>query len=277
MVDHSSELAFALDVVRLGGRLAMDHYRRDPSATRKTDGTWVTEADWKIEAQIRLRIARTWPDHNVLGEEEGLTAAGGGKPIEGAPTWVIDPIDGTHNFMAGIPIWATLVALRVDGESVVGVAHAPALGETYDAGAGMGARMNGAAIAVDPLDELARATVLFASEESWEAAGAGGFFRALTRSAWRTRGFGDFWGHMLVARGAAHVMVEPDLNVWDYAAVTCIVSEAGGRATHLDGAPWEERGSALTTCGPLHDRVTALLEDEAPGWREDVLRQRHAL
>ncbi|HEX2236315.1 MAG TPA: inositol monophosphatase family protein, partial [Actinomycetota bacterium] len=113
--DFSTELEFALEVAQRGARVAMSHYMRDPETKRKPDGTWATEADWKTEAQIRLRIARAWPDHNVLGEEEGLTSAGGGEPRPDAPTWVVDPIDGTNNYIAGIPVWATLVALRVGG------------------------------------------------------------------------------------------------------------------------------------------------------------------
>ena len=244
----------------------MNHYRNAPAAARKPDGTWVTEADRAAESAIRARIAETFPHHNVLGEEEGLTSATGGPPIDGAPTWFVDPIDGTNNFMAEIPIWATLVGLRHRDESVVGVAHAPALGETYDAARGMGARMNGGAISVDPVTELADAMVLFASIESWQAVGAGSFMNALTGSARRSRGISDFWGHMLVARGAAHVMVEPDLSPWDVVALQAIVTEAGGRLTHLDGSPWASRGSALTTCGTLHDRLVAMLAEA--GWDE---------
>ena len=258
MPDLSNELSFARELAELGGRIAMGHFGHDPQRKRKSDGTWVTEADWAVEAQIRIRIARTFPDHNILGEEEGLTAAGGGDPVEGAPTWVIDPIDGTHNYMLGIPIWATLVALQIDGDSVVGVAHAPALGESYDGAVGLGARFNGAAIEVDPVEKLGDAHVLFGSERGFATIGLGDFFDDLVTSCWRARGFGDFWGHMLVARGAAHVMVEPDLSLWDVAALEPIIGEAGGRITHLDGSPWREKGSCLTTCGPLHEEVVSL-------------------
>jgi histidinol-phosphatase len=264
--EFTTELAFAREVALLGGRVAMAHYGREPEAKRKEDGTWVSEADWAVEAQIRLRIARTFPDHNILGEEEGLSAAGGGPPTDGAPTWIVDPIDGTNNYLAGIPIWATLVALRVDGDSVVGVAHAPALGETYDGARGLGARVNDAPIRVAPIDRLEDATVVFAGVGAFYEAGLGDFFSSLTRSAWRTRGFGDFWGHMLVARGAAHVMVEPELSLWDVAALEPIVSEAGGRLTHLSGERWVETGSCLTTCGTLHDEVIALARRTAPQW-----------
>ena len=258
MPDLSEELSFAREVAELGGRIAMGHFQRDPKRERKTDGTWVTEADWAVEAQIRIRIARTYPDHNILGEEEGLTAAGGGEAVHGAPTWIIDPIDGTHNYMLGIPIWATLVSLRVDEENVVGVAHAPALGETYDGAVGLGARCNGDAIRVEPVPSLSDAHVVFGAERGFIGAGMSDFFDELVTSCWRARGFGDFWGHMLVARGAAHVMVEPDLSMWDVAALEPIVTEAGGRLTHIDGSPWREPGSCLTTNGALHNQIVSM-------------------
>lgn len=259
MTDFSDELSFALELAKLGGRIAMGHYGRAPKTERKTDGTWVTEADWAVEAQIRLRIARTFPEHNILGEEEGLTGAGGGAAVEGAPTWVLDPIDGTNNYIAGIPIWATLVGLQVEGRNVVGVAHAPALGETYDGAIGAGARVNGTDIEVDEVSTLEEAMFLYADAREFRTAGLEDFFTQMTDRTWRSRGIGDFWGHMLVARGAAHVMVEPELSVWDVAALEPIVTEAGGKITHLDGGPWTDKGSALTTNGALHDQVVGLV------------------
>jgi histidinol-phosphatase len=241
----------------------MGHFRRDPESKKKDDGTWVTEADWAVEAQIRLRIARTFPDHNILGEEEGLTQAGGGTPVEGAPTWVLDPIDGTNNYIAGIPIWATLIGLDVDGRAVLGVAHAPALDETYDAAIGSGARLNREAIEVDPVSSLSDATVLYASFSSFVEQGLGGAFADLAARSYRTRGFGDFWGHMLVARGAAHAMVEPKLRTWDFRPLEVIVSEAGGRQTTLTGGPLEDHSSVLTTCGSIHDEVLEVFAQQA--------------
>ncbi len=259
MTDYSSELSHAKEFAALGARIALRHFRKDPKRRQKSDGSWVTEGDWAAEAQIRLRIARTYPDHNILGEEEGLTAAGGGKPVDGAPTWVVDPIDGTHNYMAEIPIWATLVALRMDETNVVGVCHAPAINEVYDGALGSGARMNGEPIAVSDVQTLTDATVLATGAEVFEEHGLSDFYNSLVNSAWRSRGFGEFWGHMLVARGAAHVMVEPQLFLWDVAAVDVIVAEAGGRSTHLDGTQWTSAGSCLTTNGLLHDEVVALM------------------
>jgi histidinol-phosphatase len=258
--DYSTELAFAKDAAARGARIAMAHYKKDPQKRQKSDGTWVTEADWAVESQIRLHIARTFPDHNVLGEEEGLTAAGGGAPNESAPTWIIDPIDGTNNFMTGIPIWATLLGLQVNGEMVVGVVHAPAIDEVYDAASGAEARLNDEPISVSGMDDMSTATVCFADVDSFAGAGLDGFFDRLTKAAWRSRGFGDFWGHMLVARGAAHVMVETNLKEWDVWPLQPIVSEAGGKLTHLDGSAWEGEGSCLTTNGALHETVLALVE-----------------
>lgn len=261
MPDYSTELEFAREAARLGAKIAMGHFRRDPVVKKKADGTLVTEADWAVEAQIRLRIARTFPDHNVLGEEEGLTAAGGGPPRSGAPTWVLDPIDGTNNYVAGIPIWATLVALRVDDRSVVGVCHAPALNEIYDAAAGLGARFNGAPINVDPVERLEDATVITSGAEAFYACGLGDLFEALVGRCRRSRGFGDFWGHVLVARGAAHVMIDPEVSVWDVAALEPIVREAGGRISDLSGETWTKPGPCLTTNGALHS-VTGSLRAE---------------
>lgn len=256
-MNYERELGTAIRLARAGGRIAMGHFLKTVRTERKVDGTWVTEADWAVEARIRLEIARDWPDHNVLGEEEGLTAAGGGPARPGAPTWIVDPIDGTNNFIAGIPIWATLVGLSVDDAPVVGVCHAPALGETYDAAAGAGARLNDRPIEVDPEPNLADATVVLADFKE-VLADASGFWSDLAAAAWRTRGFGDFWGHMLVARGSAHVMVEANLSVWDVAALQPIVNEAGGRMTRLDGSPWTHDTACLTTNGALHEEITQM-------------------
>ncbi|MEA2452409.1 MAG: histidinol-phosphatase [Actinomycetota bacterium] len=258
MSELGEYLGFARELAELGGRIAHDHFGKDLERKKKDDGTWVTEADWKTEAQMRLRLARTYPEHNILGEEEGLTSAGGGPPKDGAPTWVLDPIDGTNNFMTAIPIWATLVGLRLDGAAVVGVAHAPAIGETYDGAIGLGARMNGKAISVSPIHDLTEATILFAGASQFRVAGLDEFFERLINRSGRSRGFGDFWGHMLVARGAAHVMVETSLRDWDVCALEPIVAEAGGTLTQIDGSKWADKMSCLTTNGVLHDEVVRL-------------------
>lgn len=254
-MDLTQELELAHRLALLGGRTAASYYSTGYDAALKADGTWATEADVEAERAIRAEIARAFPEHNVLGEEQGLRAASGGEPRPGAPTWVIDPIDGTNNFMRRIPIWGTLVALELDGRYVVGAAYAPALDELYDAALGLGARMNGAPIAVDPLDDLSRATVVLGGDRYFDEIGMVALPGELARRSARTRGFGDFWGHALVARGAAHVMVDPILSPWDYGALVPIVTEAGGRISQLDGSELAPQGSVVSTNGALHDAV----------------------
>ncbi|MGH2697642.1 MAG: inositol monophosphatase family protein [Actinomycetota bacterium] len=258
MPDYASELEFALEVAKIGGEVAGEHYQSDPRRSRKDDGTWVTEADLATESALRAHIASAWPTYNILGEEEGLTSAAGGEPQERAPTWVVDPIDGTNNFMNEIPVWAVLVALRVDERSVVGVVHAPALNETYVAAEGLGARFNGHRIAVDPVDSLEEATIFFGGERGFHRHGLETLRTQITHAAWRTRGFGDFWGHSLVARGAGHAMLEPDVSLWDVAALEIILEEAGGKLTHLDGSPFSGKGTCLSSNGALHDIIVAM-------------------
>ncbi|MFP5352968.1 MAG: inositol monophosphatase family protein [Actinomycetota bacterium] len=253
-----SALSFALEAAARGGQVAMKHFGKHEPPKRKTDGTWVTEADLAVEAQLRLLIARSWPDHNILGEEEGLSAAGGGPTVPGAPTWILDPIDGTHNYMNGIPIWATLIGLRMDDAFTIGVCHAPALGETYDGGIGLGARMNGTAIAARRVESLADATVLYGSVEAFGQGPNPDLLDRLVERAWRTRGLGDFWGHMLVARGAADVMVEPELNLWDYAALVPIATEAGALITQFDGSDLNDVCSCVTGGPGAHEQIVRL-------------------
>jgi histidinol-phosphatase len=254
----AADLELARELALLGGGIAIEGYRNHPPATRKGDGSWVTAADLAAEEAIRARLAEARPGHNVLGEEDGLRGAAGGDAVPGQPTWVVDPIDGTHSYMIGIPLWATLIGLVVDGEVVVGVCHAPGLGETYEASAGGGARMNGEPIAVRETP-LAEAMVVSAGLGAMQEHGLEQFYRDLSAAAWRVRGLGDFWGHMLVARGAAQVMIDPTLRTWDYTAVEVIVREAGGSISQLDGSPIADDGSCLTTCGPaLHAEVLAM-------------------
>lgn len=260
MADFIEELSFAREIAEEAAKIASRSFGRRVDRSQKDDGSWVTEADKAVEAALRARIEQRFPEHNVLGEEEGLRSARGGEPITGAPTWILDPIDGTNNYMSGIPIWATLVALRQEDTSVLGVVHAPALGETYGAALGSGARFNGRTINVDNEGSLGEATALFASVQSFKEDGLRNFFLRLTDATWRSRGLGDFWGHMLVARGAAQIMVETSLRIWDFAALEPIVAEAGGKMTTLSGKPCTDEGSCLSTNGKLHDEVLRLAE-----------------
>jgi histidinol-phosphatase len=245
------ELAFANGLADRAGDIGMGLFLGDGLEVRhKADRTVVTQADTSIEAMVREQIAAAFPDDHVLGEEEG-----GGDRATGR-VWIVDPIDATANYARGIPIWATLIALQVDGDLVLGVVNAPALGERYEAVRGGGARMNGRRIAVSGIDRLDEAQVFHAGLEAWPDEDRGRALGLLS-AATRSRGFGDFWGHALVARGAGEAMIEPELNVWDYAAFQVVVEEAGGRVTQLDGSPTRHLGSVASSNGRLHDEILA--------------------
>jgi histidinol-phosphatase len=247
----------ALDLADLADAIATRHFGGPVAATRKPDGTPVTAADREIEAALRERIEAALPAAAILGEEEGGAVTGEGV------CFVIDPIDGTRNFMRGVPVFATLIGVLLDGQVVAGVASAPAMGERWDAARGQGARRNGARVGVSAIDQPGDAHVLHGglnrfswSARRWER------LAEITEEAWRTRGFGEFWMHLLVAGGMAEVAFEDDLSLWDMAALEIIVSEAGGRMTAWDGAPvLRAAGSALSTNGVLHEAYMARLKD----------------
>ena len=249
---YEEELAFADALAQEAAGIALSLFGTDLEIRTKQDRTPVTEADVGVERMIRARLAERFPDDAVLGEE-------GGRSGDAPRVWVIDPIDGTKNFAAGIQIWATLIALLVEETPVLGLASAPALGERYVATRGGGATLNGGPIRVSEATSLDEAFVLAAVESSFLGAPDRAWFVELATTAGRTRGFGDWWAHLLVARGAADVALEPELHVWDYAALVPIVEEAGGRVSTLDGAPLREGGSMLTTNGHLHPEVLSLI------------------
>jgi histidinol-phosphatase len=177
----------------------------------------------------------------------------------GARRWIVDPIDGTVSFLRGVPIWALLLALEVDGEMRVGVASAPALGRRWWAAKGSGAFANGTAIRVSEIGAVEDALLCYTSGRSFDDYGLGEQFRALSARCWAARGFADFWGHVLVAEGSADVSVEPVMNLWDNAALQVIVEEAGGRFTDLEGVARCDGGNALSSNGRLHDAVLEAL------------------
>ncbi|HUP33519.1 MAG TPA: inositol monophosphatase family protein [Gaiellaceae bacterium] len=254
-MSYEAELALAREAAIAAGEIAL-RLQGSGAARRKADGTWVTDADEAVETELRRRIGDAFPEHGVLGEEQGPLPA---RP--GAPTWILDPIDGTANYLAGIPIWAVLIGLRVDGASVLGVAHAPALGETYEAALGGGAFMNGRPIRAAPVARLEEASVLFGAAGSFVESGLEGFLAALVAQAARDRGLGDFWGHLLVARGAAHAMVEAaPLALWDVAPLEPILAEAGAVTSRPTGEPWSEGQPLLTSSDRvLHETIVKLL------------------
>ena len=240
------ELSFAHDVADRAAEIAMSYFLGEFEVRTKPDLSPVTQADLEVETAIREMIADRFPADAVTGEEHG-----GGA---GDRTWVVDPIDGTKNFADGVPIWATLIALQVEGRSELGVIAAPALGERYEAVRGGGARWNGRDLRVSER-KLEDAFMVYSSVDDWVGGPRHEAFMALVRGSRRTRGFGDFWGHMLVARGAADFMVEPALRVWDWAPITVIVEEAGGRVTTFDGEAPSDGSSILTSNAVVHDDV----------------------
>ena len=246
------ELAFAHELADLAGEIGLRYFRGSFEVTIKPDRTPVTEADLSIESAIRDAVKQRYPGDSVLGEEGGLQG-------EGRRRWIVDPIDGTKNFADGVQIWSNLIALAVDEEPVVGVANFPALGERYDATRGGGARMNGEPIHVSRSDSVRRSFVVFAGMGDWLAGSYAAGVRHLVSDARRDRGFGDAWGHCLVARGSADVMLELELATWDFAALQVIVEEAGGRISQFDGAPLVHGGTVLTTNGSLHEQIVARL------------------
>lgn len=247
----ADELAFANELADHAAEIAMGFFGGVFEVHQKPDFTPVTEADLRVEEMIRERLAKRFPGDAILGEEGGLDG-------DSDRVWIVDPVDGTKNFADGIPLWGTLIALAVDGRPVVGVASAPAIGERYAAAQDAGATCNGLAIHVSEQAKMSEALVMYGGLESWLNGPTGTAFAALVADARRTRGFGDFWGHMLVARGAADVMFERELRTWDTAALQAIIEEAGGRMTTMEGDPVSDRSSVLTTNGgPLHDDMTA--------------------
>jgi histidinol-phosphatase len=229
---------------------------RDLVVHTKPDRTPVTEADHAVEEALRAELARARPDDGIVGEEYGVTGAGHRR-------WIVDPIDGTKSFLRGSPPWATLLGLEVDGDLVLGMVSAPALGRRWWATRGGGAFANGERLHVSAVATLDDALLCHADVRSYEHYGCGPEFEALTRRVWDRRGFGDFWGHMLVAEGIADVMLEPVLEIWDVAALIPIVEEAGGRVTDRRGDRRADGGNAVTTNGLLHADVLGIVGDSS--------------
>lgn len=247
-----SDLELALSLADAADAITMRHYRSSSLAVRtKIDMTPVSEADEAVERMIRERLASERPEDGIVGEEFGSTGSAKRR-------WILDPIDGTKNYVRGIPVYATLIGLEVDGVLTVGVVSAPALHRRWWASRGNGAFVNGEAMRVSGINALNEAHVAYDELKDFDKAGNTNAFLELTRGATRSRGFGDFWAHMLVAEGAIEIAIEPAVAFWDMAAVQVIVEEAGGRFTNLQGLARADGGSALSTNGLLHDTVLEL-------------------
>lgn len=262
----SADLRLARELADLADAVSLPRFRqRDFGVYVKEDRTHVTDADRAVEQALRERLEQARPSDAFFGEETGRSG-------ESRRQWIIDPIDGTANFMRGVPVWATLIALVVDGHPEVGVVSAPALDRRWWAASGHGAYIDDdltdtntatdRRIEVSAVDALERASLSYNSLKGWDEEGRLAELVGLEREVWRTRAYGEFWSYMLVAEGAVEIAGEWDLQPYDMAAIVPIVSEAGGRFTSIDGeeGPWH--GSALATNGLLHDAALAAL---APG------------
>jgi histidinol-phosphatase len=248
-------LTTALALADVADRMALDVRPDDLDIRAKADGSFVTHVDQAIERHIRERLADRYPPHDVVGEE--YEASGSDASVR----WYVDPIDGTHNFMRGIPLYGTLIAVERDGELQVGVVSAPALGRRWWARRGGRAWMrdtpDGPArrIGVSAIGALADAQLLYRSVLDMRDSSVAGAFEALLHEVWRERAYGDFWGYALVATGAAEAMMERDLHVWDVAAPWVVVEEAGGRMTDFAGRRDWFATEAFASNGLVHDVI----------------------
>jgi histidinol-phosphatase len=261
--DLEQHLALALELADTADAITMARFRADDlQVTTKPDLTPVSEADEAVERAIHERLSSAI-GHAVIGEEFGMRAVTGTDHDDDAEyRWIVDPIDGTKNYVRGVPIWATLIGLERSGGLVAGVVSAPALHTRWWAARGHGAYRNGESIHVSSVSSLDDAQVSFAwdTAERFHADGVGARMLALSHRCWRTRGIGDFWQHMLVAEGSFDVAIDPIVALWDIAALIPIVEEAGGRWSTLDGRADVDGASLVCTNGRLHQQVITALQ-----------------
>lgn len=257
---HRDLCQFALELLDEADAIVLRHLAGGLTVKAKGDATLVTQADTEVETRIRERIAAAFPDHGVLGEEFGSEAGAGGT------RWIVDPIDGTHNLVRGIPIFGTLLAIEEEGALVVAAISAPAMARRWWAIGGEGAvardHLGERPIQVSSVERLEEAQLVTSGIGPLEQAGFGPAVARLTQQVWRDRGFGEFWGYMLVAEGAAEVMLEIGPTLWDLAAPSLILQEAGGKLTDFSGSASYSGPQALATNGRLHDAIVAALVGE---------------
>jgi histidinol-phosphatase len=257
--DWKSRYDAAIAAAQQAGKLARGFYDVDVAVEWKHDQSPVTVADRNAEALLRQTLLAKFPNDGFLGEEYG------DQPGTSGFRWIVDPVDGTRSFVRGIPIWATLVGLEYKDEQIAGVAVLPVLGDTYRALRGDGAYRNEKKIHVSKIADL-RESILFYSSISWFVrAGKQDVFLELATRTQRQRGFGDFYGFVLVAQGSGEVMVEHGVHPWDMAALKPIIEEAGGRFGDWDGNPSIYRPDVIASNGIMHDEVLAILRGDKKG------------
>jgi histidinol-phosphatase len=259
MSRYADDLALAHVLADTADSISVARFRAlDLRIDAKPDLTPVSDADLAVEKAVRAVLARSRPRDGVLGEEFGSSVGSGSRQ------WVIDPIDGTKNYVRGVPVWATLIALLDGGQPVAGLVSAPALGRRWWGAVGHGAftgkqRSAASPIRVSQVAKLADASFSYSSLSGWEERGLLDGFLDLSRAVWRTRAYGDFYSYMLLAEGAVDIAAEPEVSLWDLAALVPIITEAGGRFTSLTGDPGPGGGDAVATNGLLHETVLGYL------------------
>jgi histidinol-phosphatase len=255
---YDDDLELAKRLADAADRITLSRFgAADLRVDSKPDMTPVSDADRSVEESLRLRLADARPGDAIAGEEFGDTG-------DGPRRWVIDPIDGTKNYVRGVPVWGTLIALLDGDDPVVGLVSAPALGRRWWAAAGSGAWATDRdgterRLAVSKVGALEDASFSYASLGGWSASGRRDAVLALTDRVWRSRAYGDFWSYMLVAEGAVDVAAEPELALWDVAALAPIVTEAGGRFSDITGRDGVHGAGAAASNGVLHDAFIAAL------------------
>jgi len=262
-MDYKADLELALQLAGIADGISLERfYSQDLVVETKPDATPVTDADRSVEAALKEVLKAQRPEDSLIGEEYGST--GENLHGKGSRTWIIDPIDGTANFMRGVPVWATLIALAVDGKPVVGVVSAPAMRRRWWAAPGVGAHtkhIDGrtAELQVSKISDLEHASLSYNSLKLWDENGMLEPLMQLTRKVWRTRAYGDFWAYMLLAEGTLEITSEHNLAIYDIAALVPIVEQAGGRITDLHGELTTSSSSVLATNSVLHSTVSELL------------------
>jgi histidinol-phosphatase len=243
----------AIAAAHRAAQLALRYFDNVVAVEWKKDDSPVTIADREAEQLLRTSLLGAFPGDGFLGEEFG------DQPGTSGFRWIVDPIDGTRSFVRGIPIWGTLVGLEHQGEQIAGVVAAPALGHTWRGLRGEGAYRGERRIRVSDVAELSQAVLFYTNLAWFERAGKRDHFLRLAARTQNQRGYGDFWGHMLVAQGSGDVMAEQGVHIWDVAAVKPIIEEAGGRYSDWDGEPNINRPDVLISNGKLHETALALL------------------
>jgi histidinol-phosphatase len=247
-------LEVAIAAAKAAGEVALRYFRSGLTVEYKGDRSPVTRADRECEERIVEVLRAAFPDYGIVGEEFGERAGAGAK-------WIIDPIDGTKNFIRGIPYFATLIGLEEDGEITTGVVYAPAVDDLLYARKGEGAFDRGGRLQVSRYASLREGMVIFGGIDVFRQAGRWDGFERLVRASGRQRGFGDYFGHTFVARGQGEAMVELNLKPWDMAAIKIVIEEAGGRFTDFTGAATIYGGNAIASNGLVHDEVLDLFRD----------------